>query len=114
MASLKELRAERLRKLEELKKLGFDPYPAHVERTHHVSQVVEGFDQYEGKDATVVGRITSIRKFGKIAFLVIKDESGSLQLFLGAETVEKMDPTKSQLGIEQLPLLDPGDFVEAT
>jgi lysyl-tRNA synthetase class 2 len=114
MATLKELRDERLRKLDELKQLGINPYPAEVDRTHHVFQVVDGFDTYQGEDATVVGRIVNIRKFGKIAFVVIKDESGELQLFLGSETLQPLDTARNQLGMAQLSLLDSGDFIEAT
>lgn len=113
MATLKELRDERLRKLDDLKKLGINPYPAESKRTHELGEISEKFDKLEGKDATVVGRIVGIRKFGKIAFIVIKDASGSLQLFLGAETVAALDASKNQLGLAELPLLDPGDFIEA-
>ncbi len=114
MATLQELRGERLRKLKELQKLSVNPYPAHVVRTHKVSEIIDQFDQHEGQKVSVVGRITNIRKFGQIAFVVIKDASGSLQLFLNAETVQPLNATNSQVGFEQLPLLDSGDFVEAT
>jgi lysyl-tRNA synthetase, class II len=113
MATLKELRDERLRKLDELKKLGVNPYPAAAERTHTLLAISEQFDELEGKQASVVGRITNIRKFGKIAFVVVKDATGTLQLFLGADKVEDLKADISQLGFEQLPLLDPGDFIQA-
>lgn len=114
MATLKELRDERLRKLEELKKLGVNAYPAKAERTHTLLAISEKFDELEGKEATVVGRITNIRKFGKIAFVVLRDASGTLQLFLGGDKVEALNAEDSQLGFDQLPLLDSGDFVQAT
>lgn len=113
MATLKELRDERLRKLDELKKLGVNAYPARAERTHTLLAITEQFSELEGKKTTVVGRITNIRKFGKIAFVVLRDASGSLQLFLGADNVAKLDAGQSQLGFDQLPLLDSGDFIEA-
>jgi lysyl-tRNA synthetase class 2 len=113
MATLKELRDERLRKLDELKKLGVNPYPAHTERTHKLGEISAKFEELKGHETTVAGRITNIRKFGKIAFLVIKDDAGSMQLFLSAEKVEKLDAPTSQLGFDQLPLLDIGDFIEA-
>lgn len=113
MATLKDYRDERLRKLEDLKKLGVDPYPARSTRTHKVAAITDDFDQLEGQEVSVVGRITNIRKFGKIAFIVIRDASGSVQLFLRGGTVESLRAEDSQLGIEQLPLLDSGDFVEA-
>lgn len=114
MATLKELRDERLRKLEELKSLGVDPYPAKANRTHTISEILENFDDVEGKTATVTGRVTGIRKFGKLAFIVLKDASGTIQLFLKSESVEDMKAENSQLGIEELRLLDSGDFIEAT
>ena len=66
MATLKELRDERLRKLEELKTLGINPYPAKTERTHTLAEIAGRFDELEGQEVSVVGRILNIRKFGKI------------------------------------------------
>lgn len=114
MATLKELRDERLRKLDELKALGINAFPADAERTNVLSDVSEQFSELEGKEATLVGRIVSIRKFGKIAFIVIKDTSGTLQLFLRDGEVEKLSAEDSQLGLEQINLLDSGDFVQAS
>ena len=113
MATLKELRDERLRKLDELKKLGVNPYPAQAERTHVLADVAEKFDELEGKQVSVVGRVVNIRKFGKIAFVVLRDQSGQVQLFLGQDKVAGLDAAQSQLGFDQLPLLDSGDFIEA-
>ena len=114
MATLQELRDERLRKLNDLKDLGVDPYPAKANRTHHIHEVTGQFDQIENKTVTIVGRITGIRKFGKIAFVVLKDASGSVQLFLRGDTLEKTDPANNRIGLEHLSLLDSGDFIEAT
>jgi lysyl-tRNA synthetase class 2 len=113
MTLLKDFRDERLRKLAELKRLGVNPYPAKTERTHTLSEVLDKFDQIEGSEASVVGRIINIRKFGKIAFIVIRDATGSLQLFFREGVVEQLNASQSQLGMEQLSLLDSGDFVEA-
>lgn len=114
MATMKELRDERLRKLEELKTLGVNAYPAEAHRTHNISDVLASFDELENQTVTVVGRIATTRKFGKLAFLVLRDMSGQIQLFLKSDTVSPLDTAKSQLGMSELNLLDPGDFVEAT
>lgn len=114
MATLKELRDERLRKLHDLKDLGINPYPASAHRTHTTGEVAAQFDDLENQTVTVAGRVVGIRKFGKLAFLVVKDATGQVQLFLRADTVEPLDAAKGQLGIDQLPLLDTGDFIEAT
>jgi lysyl-tRNA synthetase class 2 len=114
MATLKELRDERLRKLEELKGLGVNPYPATSERTHTAEQIATEFEKLEGKEATVTGRIVGIRKFGKLGFIVLKDMSGQVQLFLKSDTVGALNANDSQLGMNELPLLDAGDFVQAS
>lgn len=117
MATLKELRDERVRKLEELKALGVNPYPADAHRTHDIETIHRQFAELEGGDVTVVGRIVSIRKFGKLAFIVIKDHGGmTLQLFIRAEeSPMPADRLKSQLSLPgEIGLLDSGDFVEAT
>lgn len=112
MATLQELRDERLRKLEELKQLGINPYPAKAKRTHLLSQISGDFKTLENQPVTVVGRVTGIRKFGKIAFIVIKDASGSVQLFL-REGGLSFEAAKNQIGLEHIMLLDSGDFIQA-
>lgn len=114
MATLKELRDERLRKLDELKKLGVNPYPARANRSHDLQSIHTGFMELEGKAVTVVGRIISIRKFGKIAFVVIKDGSGELQLFWRQNDEAQADRGDSEMLLGDIALLDAGDFVEAS
>ncbi|MDB5163046.1 MAG: lysS [Candidatus Saccharibacteria bacterium] len=126
MSTLKDFRDERLRKLAALKEKGINPYPSATNRTHYTADVKNNFETVEGKNVFVAGRITAIRKFGKIAFIVIKDVSGEVQLYLNAENVTNElyigdePPTESSksynpglLGLEDLPLLDIGDFIEA-
>ena len=114
MATMKELRDERIRKLHDLQALGVNPYPAEATRTHTIADVAARFDELEGQTVTVVGRLTGTRKFGKLAFLVLRDMSGQIQLFLKADTVQPLSAEISRLGMEQINLLDPGDFVEAS
>ena len=114
MATLQDYRDERLRKLEELKALGVNPYPADSHRTHMAGDVIARFDELEGQTVTIAGRVAGIRKFGKLAFIVVKDFSGSIQFFLHAPDVAALDAAAGGLGMSELPLLDTGDFVEAT
>lgn len=114
MATLQDYRNERLHKLEELKSLGVNPFPAESHRTHNAGDITAHFDELEGQTATVAGRIMGIRKFGKLAFIVLKDFSGQVQLFLRAGDVAELEAKQGILGMKQLPLLDTGDFVEAT
>lgn len=114
MATLQDYRDERLRKLAELKELGIDPYPATSHRTHDAGEVVTKFSGLHGRTVTVAGRIMGLRKFGKLAFIVLRDQTGQLQLFLHAPDVASIDAASGIVGMDQLPLLDTGDFVEAT
>ncbi len=114
MATLKDYRDERLRKLDELRALGINAYPADAHRTHNTQDVIDQFDTLEGQTVTVAGRVMALRKFGKLGFIVVRDQSGAVQLFLAANDVAPLDAARGVLGMEQLPLLDTGDFVEAT
>lgn len=114
MATLKDYRDERLRKLAGLKELGVNPYPATAARTHDIGDITAKFGELEGQEVTVAGRIKSIRKFGRIAFIVIKDKSGELQLFWRSNPNAAADRAKSELLISDISLLDSGDFVEST
>lgn len=114
MATLKDYRDERLRKLAGLKELGVNPYPATAARTHDIGDITAKFGELEGQEVTVAGRIKSIRKFGRIAFIVIKDKSGELQLFWRSNPDAAADRAKSELLISDISLLDSGDFVEST
>lgn len=114
MATLKELRDERLRKLEVLREAGINPYPASSLRTHMAHEATERFEEHQDKLITVAGRIKAIRKFGKIAFVVMQDASGEIQLFLRPGNFDSPHAKNSELAFEQLNLLDSGDFIEAS
>lgn len=114
MATLQDFRDERIKKLEKLREIGINPYPAKANRTLKVQEVLSNFDKMQGTSQTLAGRIIGIRKFGKIAFVVIRDDSGEMQLFLRSGDVESADPGNSQIGLDDLNLLDSGDFVEAS
>jgi len=102
-----------LRKLKALNDLGINPYPAHVQRSHKLLEITEQFDGLQGQSVNVVGRIINIRKFGKISFIVIKDGSSQLQLFLSKEKLLAPDHKDSQIGYDEIHLLDMGDFINA-
>jgi len=115
MATLKDFRDERLRKLAELKTLGVNPYPARSVRTHTVQTIHQQFAELEGDTVTTTGRIVSIRKFGKLAFVVIKGEDAAeLQLIWRRGKNDAADYAESELLQANLGLLDTGDFIEAT
>ncbi len=110
--ALDEIKADRLKKLETIKQLGVDPYPAKAERSHTAVEALEEFDPNteNNKLINLVGRIRSIRTFGKIAFVNIEDESGKIQLFFSEEILET---SNKPFDMKFLELLDIGDFIEA-
>lgn len=101
---------ERLRreKLAELKSEGKDPFDVYkVDRTHTSEQVKSNFEELEGKEVTVAGRIMSKRGQGKVVFSDIHDRDGKIQLFIKIDEVGE-DQLKSYK------TFDLGDMVEAT
>lgn len=114
MATLKDYRDERLKKLEKLHELGVDAYPAQAKRSYTCSDIIDKFDQLANTEVVVVGRIVSIRSFGKLAFIKLRDMSGDVQLYLQKDTVSELDASRGILGMKQLKLLDTGDFIQAT
>ncbi|MBQ6593569.1 lysine--tRNA ligase [Candidatus Saccharibacteria bacterium] len=108
---LDDYRNERLRKLAELKERGIDPYPSKSQRNTKIVEVVTHFDEKQGQEVCVAGRIVAIRSFGKLVFLKLRDESGEVQIFM--KTTGEDTPS-GLLGAKDVKLLDTGDFVEAT
>ena len=90
MATLADFRNERIKKLNELRKLGVDPFPAKSSRTIGAGKISENFAELDGSEQDVVGRVVSIRKFGKLAFVVVRDLSGSIQLVFNRGEVEEV------------------------
>ena len=107
---LEDYRNERLRKLEELKARGIDPYPSKSFRNSKISDVVNHFDEKQGQEVTVAGRIVTIRSFGKLVFIKLRDYSSEVQIFMKA--VPEATP-EGMLGAKDIKLLDSGDFIEA-
>jgi lysyl-tRNA synthetase class 2 len=114
MATLKELREARLHKLEQLKNLGIDAYPAISKKDFSNKVILDKFEELDGKEVSVTGKIFSIRGHGKLSFIDIKDASSMLQLVLKETDVLNADYKYSELNFSDLHLLDTGDFVEAT
>lgn len=106
---LDDYRNERLKKLDELKARGIDPYPSKSHRDAKIAEVVEDFDAYDGKEVCVAGRIVAIRSFGKLVFIKIRDITGEVQVFMRASD----GVPEGYLGAKDVKLLDLGDFIEA-
>lgn len=103
------LREERLRKLEEWRRRGLDPYPTKFERTHLAEELHTRFrDLPAGSESTtrarVAGRVTARRVMGGASFFDLRDGSGRIQLHGTADTL-------GDDRYELLTQIDIGDFL---
>ena len=100
---------ERLKKIDELRKQGINPYPAEFDKKNSAAELQEkyknlGNEEY-GKAASIAGRIIAIRNFGKISFVKLQDYSGNIQVVL------KEGETKKQIIDFFNKFIDIGDFI---
>lgn len=80
---LNQLLQIRRDKLAKLKAEGKDPFEiTKFNRTHTSKQIVENYDELEGKDVTVAGRIMAKRIMGKASFCHIQDGEGKIQSYV--------------------------------
>lgn len=78
-----ELRQIRVDKLKELQLQGKDPFKiTKAVQTHSAAAVRENFDELEGKDVSVCGRIMTWRDMGKANFIDVNDRTGRIQIYV--------------------------------
>jgi lysyl-tRNA synthetase class 2 len=110
MASLEELRAERIKKLEALQTLGISSYPSTSSRTHELKNVIENFSSLESAQTVIIvnGRVMTSRGQGAISFIDIYDGSARFQ------AVIKLPESTEEVMRFYRDYIDTGDFVEIT
>jgi len=108
MATIDELRKNRIKKLEAIKKAGINPYPARTQRTHKISEVVLGFEKLQKAQKTIVltGRIRLMRVHGKSCFLHFEDGTGRIQAYFKSDVLGEKE---YQFFLDNF---DIGDFIE--
>lgn len=80
---LNKLMQVRMEKLEELQKEGRNPYEVtKYDRTEFASQIKDNYEEFEGKDVSVAGRIMAKRIMGKASFCTIQDSTGKIQSYV--------------------------------
>ena len=80
MNQLMKVRREKLEKLQEEGKNPFEI--TKFNRTHTSKEIKEKYDELEGKDVTVAGRIMAKRIMGKASFCHIQDSEGKIQSYV--------------------------------
>lgn len=78
--------AVRTGRLEELKKLGVDPYPASCQKSHTIAQAR---NLPVDSAVTLVGRLVGRREMGKLCFAHLKDFSDKIQLAVSEKDLGK-------------------------
>ena len=97
----------RQKKMQELAARGIDPFGAAFQRTHTSKQIIDHYEQMEGQQVTICGRVMAIRGHGKTAFIAITDQDGSIQVYIRMDVV-------GEDAMADFKLWDIGDIVGIT
>ena len=80
---INQLMAVRREKLERLKEEGRNPFEiTKFNKTHTSKEIKDNYEELEGKDVTVAGRIIAKRIMGKASFCHIQDGEGKVQSYV--------------------------------
>ena len=80
---MNQLMKVRREKLDKLREEGKDPYKiTKFNRTHTSKEIKDNYDELEGKDVTIAGRIMAKRIMGKASFCHIQDSEGKIQSYV--------------------------------
>lgn len=114
MTQLSEQELIRRQKLQELQRLGIDPYPAPQYPVNNTSATIlaqyseETKEQFQ--DLCLAGRIMESRDMGKAAFVKIQDQSGRIQLYIRRDDICPGED-KTLYDTVYKKLLDIGDII---
>ncbi|MCR5886982.1 lysine--tRNA ligase [Hymenobacter sp. J193] len=113
MHHLSEQEIIRRNKLDELQKLGIEPYPSELFDVNFYAQEI--LDNYHPElnnfqEASLAGRIMSVRVMGKASFAELMDASGRIQLYINRDEICPGED-KTLYNVVFKKLVDLGDFV---
>ena len=109
MAKLSEQELIRREKLEELKNLGINPYPAaQFDVDFYAKDLPESYD--EGKKVILAGRLMSRRIQGNASFAELLDSTGRIQLYFNRDEICNGED-KNYYNVVYKKLLDIGDLI---
>lgn len=110
---LSEQEIIRRNSLEELRKMGIEPYPAAEYKVDaYTTEIKESFtdDAETPRQVSVAGRIMSRRIMGKASFMELKDSKGRIQVYISRDDLCPGED-KEMYNTVFKKLLDIGDFV---
>ena len=83
-----QLQKVRREKLAELQAAGNDPFViVKYDQTHHTAQIRDNYDEFEGKDVSIAGRMMFKRVMGKASFCNIQDRDGRIQVYVARDEI---------------------------
>lgn len=93
-------------KLSELQQSGKNPFEiVKYEVTNHSTEIVDRFEEFEGKEVSVAGRLMTKRVMGKAAFCDIHDRDGKIQSYV------RKDNIGEQAYMDFKKMVDIGDII---
>ena len=102
---LNQLRKVRREKLAELQQNGKDPFViTKYDQTHHSQEIKDNFDELEGKQVSIAGRMMSKRVMGKASFCNVQDLQGNIQSYVARDSV-------GEENYKEFKKLDVGDVI---
>nr|WP_294528848.1 lysine--tRNA ligase [uncultured Blautia sp.] len=102
---LNQLLKVRREKLAELQAEGKDPFKiVKYDVTHHSQDVKDQFEELEGKDVTIAGRMMSKRVMGKASFCHVQDLKGMIQSYVARDSI-------GEESYKEFKKLDVGDII---
>ena len=95
-------------KLQKLEEAGLSPYRlTSCQVSHHALDIIQSFDELEGQEVSVAGRLMAKRGMGKVSFADLLDRTGSIQIFSRLDNL-------GQENYQAWQDLDLGDFLAVT
>ena len=92
-------------KLAELQASGRDPFQiTKYDQTHHSTEIKENYEELEGKEVSIAGRMMFKRVMGKASFCNIQDLKGRIQVYVARDSVGEDE-------YKEFKKLDIGDIV---
>ena len=102
---LNQLRKVRREKLAELQQNGKDPFViTKYDQTHHSQEIKDNYDELEGKQVSIAGRMMSKRVMGKASFCNVQDLKGNIQSYVARDSV-------GEENYKEFKKLDVGDVI---
>ncbi len=85
---INQLLKVRREKLAQLQEAGRDPFEiTKYDVTHHSTEIKDSFEELEGKEVTIAGRMMSKRVMGKASFCNVQDLKGNIQSYVARDSV---------------------------